>query len=58
MQYPREVFSVNEDVTRKNMRDYENRLDKYYAEKAEQERKLGRKLNLKERYELRKEFDA
>lgn len=28
--YPPEVFSINEDITRRNMREYDRRRDAYY----------------------------
>lgn len=58
MYYPKSVFSIREDVTRENMRKYDHRLEKYYAEKEKREKDLGRKLTLNERYELRKQFDV
>ena len=58
MYYPKNVFSIREDVTRENMRKYDQRLEKYYAEREKREKDLGRRLTLNERYELRKQFDV
>lgn len=52
--YPKEIFSINEDVTRANMREYDK--------KREQERKMCLainpnyyKLDARTQYEIRKQ---
>lgn len=52
--YPREVFSIDEDRTRRNMREFDEWEDKVYAECCKRNPDY-RKMNLRERYELRKE---
>ncbi len=52
--YPREVFSIDEDRTRRNMRAYDEWEDKVVAECCKRNPDY-RKMNLRERYELRKE---
>lgn len=52
--YPRECFSIDEDRTRRNMRAYDEWEDKIDAE-CRKWNPDYRKMNLRERYELRKE---
>ena len=51
--YPQWVYDKREDITRKNMRQYDEKRKKMYDEIEEQEEKLGRLLTLQERMEIR-----
>lgn len=57
MYYPKELFSINENVTRNNMRKYDQMMDKMYVARKAEEKKLGRRMTLKERYEFNKAFE-
>ena len=57
MYYPKEIFSINEDVTRKNMRDYDRMMDKMYEARKAEEVKLGRRMTLRERAEFNDNFE-
>ena len=57
MYYPKELFCINESVTRENMRKYDQMMDKMYAARKAEEGKLGRRMTLKERYEFNKVFE-
>lgn len=52
--YPREVFSIDENRTRMNMRAYDEWEDKVDAE-CRNRNPDYRKMNLRDRYDLRKE---
>ena len=52
--YPREVFSINENRTRRNMRAYDEWEDKVYAECVNRNPDYL-KMNLRDRHDLRKE---
>lgn len=55
--YPRELFSINEDQTRRNLREYDRKRDKWY-ETAEQLFPNYYSLPLRERMEAWKKIDA
>lgn len=56
--YPKEVYSIREDVTIENKRKYDERLDQYYREKQQIEQIKKRRLSFYERYELRKKYQV
>jgi hypothetical protein len=53
MSYPKWVFSANENVTRENMRVYDENQRRVYA-RCEEIRPDYWQLGLRERYEIRK----
>ncbi len=54
--YPRRVFSINEDVTRRNMEFYNHQVDRWYAI-AEQLYPNYFKLGLRDRLSLKQKID-
>lgn len=57
MRYPREVYSIREDVTRENMRQYDLKMKRLYARCEEIEPNYW-KLGLREQMEIRKRAEA
>lgn len=59
MFYPKELFSIREDVTRRNIEIYEKEQEeksiKRYNAVKEYEKQIGRRLNLRERLEFYKQ---
>lgn len=55
--YPRELFSINEDQTRRNIREYDRKREKWYKT-AEQLFPNYYKLTLRERMEARAKIEA
>ena len=51
--YPPYVYSKREDVTRENMKQYDEKRNAAYDEIATREKELGRYLTMKERFEIR-----
>lgn len=56
MYYPKYVYHKNENITRENMRKYNEMQDKIYKARKEIESKTGHKMNAKERYQFEKEW--
>lgn len=56
MYYPKECFSIREDITRENMRKYEERKNKWY-DAAEELYPDYFKMNLRERMKVTKEIN-
>ncbi len=54
--YPRRVFSINEDVTRRNMEFYDHQVDRWYAI-AVQLYPNYFKLGLRDRLSLKQKID-
>ena len=57
MRYPKRVFNINESITRNNMRDYERMLDKMHKAREEEEKKIGRRMTIKERFDFCNNFE-
>lgn len=57
MYYPKEIFCINENVTRANMRRYDEMKEKEYQARKAEEKKLGRKMTLRERAEFCRNFE-
>lgn len=55
--YPRELFSINEDQTRRNLREYDRKREKWYKT-AEELFPNFYKLSIRERMEARPRIDA
>lgn len=54
--YPKWVYDIREDITRENMKRYDRQRDICYAKQLEMEKELGRKLTIKERSDLYREY--
>lgn len=57
MHYPREIYSIREDVTRENMRRYDAWQDRVYAEFYKRYPN-ARQMNLRERYDAIKSIES
>lgn len=57
MRYPREIFSINETITRNNMREYDRMLDKMHTAQKQEEKRLGRRMTFKERIDFCNNFE-
>ena len=57
MNYPSWVYTAREDVTKENKRLYDLRYKKYLSAVEEAEKKAGRRLNLRERSEISREYN-
>ena len=59
MFYPKELFSIREDVTQRNLEIYkkeqEEKSIKRYNAVKDYEKQIGRRLNLRERLEFYKQ---
>lgn len=55
--YPKWVYDKREDITRENMRRYDRQMEELFEARMAKEKELGRKLTIKERYEMSKEYD-
>ena len=55
--YPKEVYNINEDITRENMRKYDKMRDNWYNKALEICPDFF-KRGLRERMEIRKEIDT
>ena len=56
MKYPKEVFHINEDMTKANMREYEIKYEKWHR-KAEELYPNYYSMTLKERCKVRRIID-
>lgn len=57
MRYPKRLFNINENITRNNISDYERMLDKMHKARKEEEKKMGRRMTIKERLDFRDNFE-
>lgn len=57
MRYPKRIFNINETITRNNMREYDRMMDKMYTARKDEERKMGRRMTLRERAEFNENFE-
>lgn len=55
--YPKWVYDKREDITRENMRRYDRQMEELFEARMAKEKELGRKLTIKERYEMSKEYE-
>lgn len=55
--YPKWVYDKREDITRENMRRYDRQMEELFEARMAKEKELGRKLTIKEGYEMSKEYD-